>query len=77
MSGLDKLNHNECTYVNDTDVVEMTTLEAHRLNEKCERQADLIKRLTEQNGHLQYKMREVVRLSDQAFKILGQIRSES
>ena len=57
MSGLDKLDHNESAYVNDTDVVEMTTLEAHRLNEKCERQADLIKRLTEQNGHLQYKMR--------------------
>jgi predicted RNase H-like nuclease (RuvC/YqgF family) len=56
----------------------MTALEKEnqRLKEKCERQADLIERLTEQNGHLQYKMREVVRLSDQAFKILGQIRSE-
>ena len=50
--------------------------EVQRLTEKCERQADLIERLTEQNGHLQYKMREVVRLSNQAFKILGQIRNE-
>jgi hypothetical protein len=35
----------------------MTTQEVQRLKEKCERQADLIERLTEQNGHLQYKMR--------------------
>ena len=54
-----------------------TQKEFQRLKEKCERQAGLIERLTEQNGHLQYKMREVVRLSNQAFKILGQIRSES
>jgi len=56
----------------------MTTLEteAQRFKEKCERQADLIQRLTKQNATLQYDAREVVRLSDQAFKILGQIRSE-
>ena len=51
----------------------MTTIEVQRLKEKCERQADLIERLTAQNGNLQYEKREVVRLSDQAFKILGQI----
>ena len=54
----------------------MTTIEVQRLKEKCERQADLIERLTAQNGNLQYEKREVVRLSDQAFKILGQIRNE-
>jgi hypothetical protein len=54
----------------------MTTQEVQRLKEKCERQADLIERLTAQNGNLQYASREVVRLSNEAFKILGQIRSE-
>ena len=57
----------------------MTPLETYdfpRLKEKCERQADLIERLTEMNARAQYDRREVVRLSDQAFKILGQIRSE-
>ena len=76
MSGLDKLDHNESAYVNHTDVVEKTAIEVQRLKEKCERQADLIERLTAQNGNLQYEKREVVRLSDQAFKVLGQIRSE-
>ena len=50
--------------------------EVSTLNKKIEQQNDLIKRLTEQNARLQYDKREVVRISDQAFKLLGQIRSE-
>ena len=50
--------------------------EIKALNAKLAQQNYLIKRLTEMNARAQYDRREVVRLSDQAFKILGQIRSE-
>ena len=50
--------------------------EIKALNAKLAQQDDLIKRLTEMNARAQYDKREIVRLSDQAFKILGQIRSE-
>ena len=50
--------------------------EIKALSEKLAQKDDLIQRLTRQNATLQYDAREVVRLSDQAFKILGQIRSE-
>jgi cell shape-determining protein MreC len=50
--------------------------EIKALNAKLEEQADRIKRLTEMNARAQYDRREVCRISDQAFKILGQIRSE-
>ena len=50
--------------------------EIKALNAKLAQQDDLIKRLTEMNARAQYDKREIVRLSDQAFKLLGQIRSE-
>ena len=46
------------------------------LQDKIRQKDELIKRLTEQNARLQYDKREVVRVSDQAFKLLGQIRSD-
>lgn len=48
--------------------------EIKALNEKINQQNDLIQRLTKQNAELQYNCREVVRLSDEAFKILGRIK---
>ena len=50
--------------------------EIKALNAKLAQQDDLIKRLTEMNARAQYDRREVARIADQAFKILGQIRSE-
>lgn len=50
--------------------------EIKALQEKINQQNDLIQRLTKQNGELQYSNREVVRLSDEAFKILGRINGE-
>ena len=50
--------------------------ESKSLKAQLEQKDDLIKRLTEMNARAQYDKREIVRLSDQAFKILGQIRSE-
>ena len=50
--------------------------EIKALNAKLAQQDDLIKRLTEMNARAQYDKREIVRLSGQAFKLLGQIRSE-
>ena len=71
MSGLDKLNHNERDYVNDTDVVEMTAIEVQRLKEKCEHQAGLIERLTAQNGKLQYESRELSGCRIRLLRYLG------
>ena len=50
--------------------------EIKALNAKLEQKDDLIKCLTEMSARAQYDRREVCRISDQAFKILGQIRSE-
>jgi len=44
--------------------------------EELKRQDDLIRRLTEMNARAQYDRREVVRIADQAFKILGSIGVE-
>ena len=49
--------------------------EIKALNAKLAQQDDLIRRLTEMNARAQYDRREVARIADQAFKILGQIRS--
>lgn len=45
--------------------------EVSQLNQKIEEQNDLIQRLTKQNGELQYTNRELMRVHDQAFKLLG------
>ena len=50
--------------------------EIKALNTKLAQQDDLIRRLTGMIARAHYDRREVVRLSNQAFKILGQIRSE-
>ena len=50
--------------------------EIKALNAKLAQKDDLIRRLTEMNARAQYDRREVARIADQAFKILGQIRSE-
>ena len=58
------------------DKLDHAKREINALNTKLAQQDDLIKRLTEMNARAQRDKREIVRLSDQAFKILGQIRSE-
>ena len=50
--------------------------EIRALNAKLAQKDDLIRRLTEMSARAQYDRREVSRIADQAFKILGQIRSE-
>ena len=49
--------------------------EIKALSEKLAQQDDLIRRLTEMNARAQYDRREVARVADQAFKLLGQISS--
>ena len=45
--------------------------ELKALNQKLEQQNNLIQRLVKQNAELQYDNRELRRVHDQAFKLLG------
>lgn len=58
------------------DKIDHLKRENKALTDKVNQQSDLIQRLVKQNAELQYSNREVVRLSDEAFKILGRIRME-
>ena len=51
--------------------------EIKALSAKLAQKDDLIRRLTEMNARAQYDKREVCRIADQAFKLLGSIGVEA
>jgi len=51
--------------------------EIKALSAKLAQKDDLIRRLTEMNARAQYDRREVARIADQAFKLLGSIGVEA
>ena len=51
--------------------------EIKALSAKLAQKDDLIRRLTEMNARAQHDRREVARIADQAFKLLGSIEVEA